>query len=124
MARPVLIIGGHDYAAYVAALTPSLNDLDADGSGRDVTDGRMYRRRIATKRKWDVQLLRLSEALLRQLCADISPVFYEATTLDPATGEETTRRYYTSSLPVGAQRYNRSTGECYYDGVSFSMTEE
>ena len=124
MARPVLIINGHDYARYVEELNPSRNDLDADGSGRDVQTGLMHRTRIAVKQKWEVKLLRLSEVLHRQLLNDLSPVFYQATVLDPVTGQPATRTFYTSSVPFGAQRYDRSTGAPVYDGMSFSMTEK
>ena len=123
MARPTLIINGHDYARYVEELNPSRNDLDADGSGRDVQTGLMYRTRIATKQKWEVKLLRLTEAVHRQLLADISGQYYEATVLDPTTGQLATRVFYTSSVPFGAQRYDRNTGAPVYDGMSFSMTE-
>lgn len=123
MAKPVLIINGHDYAPYILELTPSRNDLDADGSGRDVQTGLMYRTRIATKQKWDVKLTRLSEAVHRQLIADISPVFFGVTVLDPVTGAQSTVTVYTSTVPFGAQRYDRETGAPYYDGMSFSLTE-
>ena len=123
MGRPVLIINGHDYAPYVEELTPSRNDLDADGSGRDVQTGEMFRTRIAVKQKWEVKLLRLSEATHRQLAEDISGAYYEATVLDPATGMPGTRTFYTSSVPFGAQRYNRETGEAFYDGMTFNMIE-
>ena len=123
MARPVLRINGHDYAPYVEELTPSRNDLDADGSGRDVQTGEMFRTRIAVKQKWEVKLLRLTEAVHRQLLEDISGQYYQATVLDPTTGQEATRTFYTSSVPFGAQRYNRETGEAYYDGMTFNMIE-
>ena len=123
MARPVLIINGHDYAQYVEELNPSRNDLDADGSGRDVQTGLMYRTRIAVKQKWEVKLLRLTEAVHRQLLEDISPAFYSATVLDPNTGAQATKVFYTSTVPFGAQRYDRSTGAPVYDGMTFSMTE-
>ena len=123
MARPCLIINGHDYAQYIEELTPSRNDLDADGSGRDVQTGLMYRTRIATKQKWDVKLARLSEALHQQLLADLSPVFFEATVLDPTTGTQTSKTFYTSSVPFGAQRFDRGSGATVYDGMSFSITE-
>ena len=124
MAAPVLIINGHNYAAYVEELTPSRNDLDADGSGRDVQTGEMFRTRIAVKQKWDVKLLRLSEAIHRQLLADIAPAYFTATVLDPTTGAQATKTFYTSSVPFGAQRYDKGSGAPVYDGMSFSMTEK
>ena len=123
MAQPVLIINGHDYAASVEELNLSRNDLDADGSGRDVQTGLMYRTRIASKLKAEVKMLRLSQAMMRQLHADLSPTYYSATVVDPATGAPVTRTFYTSAVPFGAQRYDRETGAPYYDGMSFSMTE-
>ena len=123
MAKPTLTINGHDYAQYVAELTPSHNDLDADGSGRDVQTGLLDRTINGTKQTWDVKMLRLSETLHKQLLTDISPVFYTATILDPTTGATATKTVYTSTIPMGAQRYDKETGAPYYDGMTFSMTE-
>ena len=123
MAKPVLIINGHDYAPLVESLEISRNDLDADGSGRDVQTGLMYRTRIATKMKAEVKLLRLQQAQMRQLAADIAGTFYSATVVNPTTGAQVTKSFYTSERPFGAQRLNRETGAPYYDGVTFSMIE-
>ena len=121
--KPVLIINSHDYAQYVESLEMSRNDLDADGSGRDVQSGLMYRTRIAQKMKVEVKLLRLQQSTMQQLLSDISGVYYSATVVNPATGAQVTKSFYTSTVPYGAQRYNKETGAPYYDGVSFSMTE-
>lgn len=123
MGKPALTINGHDYAPYIVELTPSRNDLDAEGSGRDVQTGLMHRTRIATKQKWDVKLARLTEAVHKQLIADIAPVFFTATVYDPVTGAQATKTFYTSTVPFGAQRYNKESGAPVYDGMSFSITE-
>ena len=123
MAKPVLIINGHDYAAYVESLEMSRNDIDADGSGRDVQTGEMFRTRIASKLKAEVKLVRLPEAIHRQLLADISGVYYSAKVLDPATGAQSTRTFYTATVPFGAQRYDKESGAPYYSGMNFSMIE-
>ena len=123
MAKPVLIINDHDYADYVEELSMSRNDLDANGSGRDVQTGLMYRTRIASKLKADVKILDIPEVVHQQLLADISGVFYEATVLDPVTGDQSTRTFYTSSVPFGAQRFDKDSGAPKYSGMSFSMTE-
>ena len=123
MATPVLIINGHDYAPLVEELNITYNDLDAEGSGRDVQTGLMYRTRIARKLKADVKLLRLQQAQMRQLAADIAGTYYSATVVDPETGAQVTKSFYTSERPYGAQRYNRETGAPYYDGVAFAMIE-
>lgn len=121
--KPVLIINGHDYAALVEELNISRNDLDAEGSGRDVQTGLMYRTRIASKMKAEVKLLRLQQAQMRQLASDIAGTYYSATVVDPTTGAQVTKIFYTSTVPFGAQRFNKETGLPYYDGVTFSMTE-
>ena len=121
--RPVLIINGHDYAPLVEELNIVYNDLDAEGSGRDVQTGLMHRTRIATKMKAEVRLLRLQQTQLQQLMADIAGTFYSATVVDPTSGAQVTKSFYTSERPYGAQRYNRETGAPYYDGVSFAMIE-
>ncbi len=123
MAKPVLIINGHDYAAYVLELNISRNDLDAEGSGRDVQTGLMYRTRIATKLKADVKLRDIPQSVHIQLLGDLSPVFYSATVLDPNTGAQVTKSFYTSTVPFGAQRYDRESGAPRYSGMTFSMTE-
>ena len=123
MAKPVLIINGHDYAPYVSALEISRNDLDAEGSGRDVQTGLMYRTRIATKLKCEVQMLALQQTIHKRLLADLSPAFFDATVIDPGTGQQTTKTFYTSTVPFGAQRYNKETGAPYYSGMTFAMTE-
>lgn len=122
--KPVLIINGHDYAPLVEELNLTNNDLDAEGSGRDVQTGLMYRTRIASKLKAEVKLLRLQQAQMQQILADIAGVFYSATVLDPTTGTRVTKTFYTSERPYGVQRYNRETGAPYYDGVAFSMIEQ
>ena len=120
---PVLIINGHDYAPLVEELNIVNNDLDAEGSGRDVQTGLMHRTRIATKMKAEVRLLRLQQPQLQQLMADIAGTFYSATVVNPTTGAQVTKSFYTSERPFGVQRLNRETGAPYYDGVVFSMIE-
>ena len=123
MAKPVLIINSHDYAAYVQELNISRNDLDADGSGRDVQTGLMYRTRIATKLKVEVKMLDLPETTHKQLLSDISGVYYSATVLNPTTGSTATKTFYTSTVPFGVQRYDKESGKPRYSGMTFSMTE-
>lgn len=121
--KPVLIINNHDYAALVEELNLSRNDLDAEGSGRDVQTGLMYRTRITSKMKVTVKFFQLQQVAMQQLLSDIAQPFYSATMVDPATGAQVTKTFYTSTVPYGAQRYNKETGAPYYDGVTFDMTE-
>lgn len=123
--KPIFKIGNHDYTAFLAedGLSPVRNDLDADGSGRNLLDGLMYRTRIAQKDKWTVKFNRLPELIMKSIAEDVDPEFVSITMLDPKTNRVLTKVYYTSTLTYGAQRYNRSDGTTFYDGCTFNMTE-
>jgi hypothetical protein len=118
-----LQIGSHDYTDYVAAegMKYSRNDLDADGSGRNVLDGLMYRHRIGSKVKWTITFNRLPESVFSQLAADMDAEYVSVTTLDPRTNARVTRTYYSSTINAGVQRY--IGGKTVYDGVTFDITE-
>lgn len=122
--QPVLIINGHDYAPWVESLELTENDLDAEGSGRDVQTGEMFRTRVAIKLKASVKLLRLEQPMMQRLRNDLGAAYYDATVLNPATGAQVTKTFYTATRPFGAQRYNRATGAPCYDGVAFEMVEK
>jgi len=123
MAQPIFMINGHDYTEYIAedGLKPSRNDLDKDGSGRNILNGLMYRTRIATKLKYSVSFLRLTADLLQQLEADMDSPFIQVTLLEGRSNRQVTRTYYTSTINEGVQRC--IDGVTYYDGVSFDITE-
>lgn len=118
---PVFIVNGHDYTEYIQEIKPSRNDLDADGSGRNLLNGLMYRKRISSKAKLSVSFLRLDEDMMEQLEQDMWPEYVSVTTLDPRTNSQVTRSYYTSTINNGVQRY--IGGHTVYDGVSFDITE-
>ena len=123
--KPIFKIGSHDYTAFLAedGLAPVRNDLDADGSGRNLLDGLMYRARIAQKDKWTVKFNRLPELIVKSIAADINPEYVEITMLDPKTNRHITKTYYTSTLTYGVQRYDRSQNLTYYEGCTFNITE-
>lgn len=121
--KPVFKIGEHDYTKWLAndGLQPTKNDLDADGSGRNLLDGLMYRSRIATKRKWTVAFNRLDGAMLAQLEQDMDHDYVTVTMLDAKTNTQTAHTYYCSTITEGVQRY--IGGEVVYDGVTFDLIE-
>lgn len=123
--RPIFKIGNHDYTTFLAedGLQPSRNDLDADGSGRNLLDGTMYRTRIAQKDKWTVKFNRLPELIMKSIAEDVNPPFVPITMLDPKTNRQLTKTYYTSTLVYGLQHYDKSRGVTFYDGCTFNMTE-
>lgn len=121
--RPILRINGHDYIEFVEELKPARNDLDADGSGRDIQTGEMFRTKITDKQTWEVKMLRLPENVNAQLASDLKSQFYSAVILDPETSSQTTKTFYTSAVPFGVQRYNKKSNTTFYDGTTFKMTE-
>lgn len=123
--KPIIKINGHDYTEYLAedGLKPSKNDLDSDGSGRNLLDGLMYRSRIATKLKWTVTFNRMDAATLKALEDDLyaDSNYVSVTLLEAGLNRYVTRSYYTSTITEGTQRY--LGGETVYDGVTFNITE-
>lgn len=123
MSQPVFTIGGTNYAQYIEELTPVRNDLDADGSGRNLLDGLMYRTRIAQKEKWTVKCCRLTAVTMASLAAAVDATYVNVTLLNPKTNSQQSKSYYISSFTYGSQRYDPYNGEVYYDGCTFNMIE-
>ena len=123
--KPIIKINGNDYTDYLAndGLKPTKNDLDSDGSGRNLLDGLMYRSRIATKLKWTVSFNRMPPDVLQALESDLyaDDNYVSVTLLEAGQNRYITRTYYTSTITEGTQRY--IGGDVVYDGVTFDITE-
>ena len=123
MLPPVFIINNRDYAKYIAedGLKPTRNDLDADGSGRNILNGLMYRKRIATKLKWTVSFNRLDADTMNAIENAMAPEYVSITLLEPKGNRYVQRTYYCSTINNGVQR--QIGDETYYDGVTFDIIE-
>lgn len=123
MLPPIFKINNRDYAQYIAedGLKPSRNDLDADGSGRNILNGLMYRKRIATKLKWTVSFNRLDAATMNDIETAMAPEYVSITLLEPKGNRYVERTYYCSTINNGVQR--QIGDETYYDGVTFDIIE-
>lgn len=123
--KPTFQINGHDYTQYLSweGLKPTMNDLDKDGSGRNLIDGMMYRFRVTTKLQWEVSFDRLNETVMQQLIADMYAAenYVNVTLLEAKTNRYVERTYYCSAINQGVQRY--AEGQTVYDGVTFNITE-
>lgn len=119
--KPIFKVGSHDYTQYVESLKPTSNDIDKDGSGRNLLDGKMYRKKIATKGKWSVTFLWLTETVMQQLRSDMNNEYVSITVLDSLTNSHTVKSCYSSTINEGIQRY--INGQTIYEGVSFDITE-
>ena len=129
--KPVFKINGNDYTEYLTedGLKPTRNDLDSDGSGRNLLDGLMYRSRIATKIKYTISFLRIDEDVMKRLLSDMyaDNNYVQVTTLDAKANRYIQKSYYCSAINEGVQRYEKnglgSDGKTVYDGVTFNITE-
>lgn len=121
--KPIFKTNGHDYTQWLSdeGLKPSRNDLDADGSGRNLLDGLMYRSRISSKKKWTVTFNRMDEIIAAQLLSDMYPQYVRIITLDAMENRYIEREYYCSTVNEGTQRYRG--GRTVYDGITFNITE-
>ena len=102
MAVPMFVVNGHDYAKLITELKPSRNDVDSDGSGRNLLDGLMYRSRLATKRKWSVTFDRLDAKTMMQLENDMygGKDYISITLLDARVNRGVTSSYYFSTINI------------------------
>ena len=123
MGKPVFILNGTDYAEYLEKLSPAKNDLDADGSGRDVQNGLMYRTKITEKQTWEAKFVPLPQSIVTEIATIVSATYYTATFVDPKTGEQKTQTYLTSKINFGDQTYDPDTDQPKYTGMSFQLTE-
>lgn len=121
--QPVFILNGTDYTKYVKdeGISTTSNDLDADGSGRNILDGLMYRNRITTKLTHTISFLRLPEPVAAALLSDMDAEYVSAALLDAKAGRVVTRTYYCSTINQGIPRY--LNGKTWYEGVTFNLIE-
>lgn len=123
MAIPKFIIGGTDYARFISDLKPVRNDLDADGSGRDISTGYFYRERIAQKQVWTVSFVPLKRSELMAIAAALNPQYVTITILDPLTGSTRNMDCYASSMDYGSQRYIPGDDDVEYIGATITVRE-
>ena len=119
--KPVFKVAGHDYSQYVEAVKPADHDLDKDGAGRNLLDGKMWRKKIGTFGKWNISFLWLTEAVMMQLRQDMNSEYIFITVLDSLTNSYATKECYCSTINEGVQLY--INGQTIYEGVNFDVTE-
>ena len=127
MTDPIqLIINGTDITDYLLGeengdgYVVTKNDIDSPNAGRTM-DGTMYRDRVATKDKIEVncRLLSMEEgAILFNL---IDPEFVSVTYFSPRTNSIKTGTFYVGDVP--AQAVYTAEGRK-WGGISFSLIEQ
>lgn len=118
------VLVNHDYTQYVEELNVVHNDIDAEGSGRDVKTGVMHRTRVAQKHTLTVKLIQVSQAVARAIFHDLENktwlgVVYQS----PCSNALATKNFYCSSVNFGSQRYIRESDKTVYQGMNFKLIE-
>lgn len=119
-----------DLTAWVTDLNVEHEDLDADGSGRDVKTGAMIRTRIAQKHTITVKLRRLNSDIAAQIHdrlsrykSDSNPFIY-VVYHNPCSNSDEGHMFYCATYNWGSQRYNQVTDMTFYDGASFKLIQK
>lgn len=98
----------------------SLQDIDADGTGRS-QDGETFRDRVAIKRKWTMTWPPLSPEKMSVLLSAVTDVFFEATGPDALTGDNRTMTCYVGDRTAPA--YSCINGEPLWESLSMNFIE-
>lgn len=96
------------------------NDLDADGTGRDL-NGDLIRKRVASKVTLKVQTLPLMTSRISALLTAIYPESFSVTYTDPQAGTQATKTMYANNVPATCQRAYGNT--ILWDAINFSLVE-
>lgn len=121
MALAKFSVNGVDFSHYIAAggLDWQREDLDKDGSGRDLA-GTMHRHRVAQKRVLKLRCKRLTDTQARALANALNPETITVYYSDMKSGP-TTKTFYGTELSGGI--WGELDNVLYWDNVSFQLTE-
>ena len=109
--------GSHACTVYLKSLSVDIQDVDLE-SGRN-TNGVMVRKRVATKRKLNMEFPPMSSATLSSILTAVSGVSFSVKYFDPADNDLRTITAYVGdrSMPI----YNATMGR--WTGVAFNLVE-
>lgn len=121
--KAILKIGDKDFTRFLTegGLKWSRNDIDSELTKRSKLTAKMYRKRLAVKRKLSVSCKRMTTAEVKELNQAILPEKISVTYLDPLEGQVVTKEFYGSSVDATTQI--TMGDETYWDGVSFNIIE-
>ena len=97
------------------------NDLDADGSGRNLA-GEMERAVVTSKVTLDVKTIPLQTARISALLKALHKTYSDVTYLDPEEGAVVTKTFYNSECPATCERQYGSTQM--WESVNFKFVEK
>ena len=121
--KAIFKVGDKDFTRFLeeGGIKWSRNDIDSELTKRSKLTAKMYRKRLATKRKLSITCKRMTTAEVHELNQAILPEKISVTYLDPLEGQVVTKEFYGSSVDATTQI---SMGDdTYWDGVSFNIIE-
>ena len=120
--KAVFKVDGVDFTYLIpeGSIGWSRNDIDTKKTARSTLDAKMYRKRLAVKRKLNITCRRMSTEDMIALNKAILPETVQITFLDAIDGE-VTKTFYGSSVEATTQVVIGD--ETYWDGTSFSLVE-
>lgn len=109
--------GSHACVVYLKSLSVDIQDVDLE-SGRN-TNGVMVRKRVAIKRKLNMEFPPMSSTTLSNILTAVSKVSFDVRYFDPQDGALKTITVYVGdrSMPI----YNATMGR--WNGVGFNLVE-
>lgn len=109
--------GSHAYTVYLKSLSVDIQDVDLE-SGRN-TNGVMVRKRVATKRKLNMEFPQMTSETLSRILTAVSGVSFDVRYFDPQDNALRTITVYVGdrSMPI----YNATMGR--WTGVAFNLVE-
>lgn len=121
--KAIFKVGDKDFSRLLVegGLKWSRNDIDSELTKRSKLTAKMYRKRLAVKRKLSVSCRRMTTTEIHELNQAILPEKISVTYLDPLEGQVVTKDFYGSSVDATTQI--TMGDEVYWDGVGFNIIE-
>ncbi|SEU32781.1 DUF6711 family protein [Paenibacillus sp. NFR01] len=115
-----ILINGVPIAASPATLSPGIDDIDAETTGR-MSDGTLTRDRLAVKRQIDMSWGLLTWPEISALLKQMSAASFTLTYPDPQDGKYSTRTFYAGKrTPAVALA---KAGTILWSGLRVTLTE-
>lgn len=118
----VFKINGTDITPYIKfqGIKYTRNDVDGPNAGRGL-DGRMIRDRVATKAKWNIECVPLSESDMRTLYNLLMPETFTVTT-NMINGTNRNYTCYSNNWAMSFLMDRGASGD-WYEGISVPIVE-
>ena len=119
----VLRINGTDITPYIKyqGYKWQRSDIDGPNAGRTLDSAYMYRDRLASKVRLDIECRPLTTEEASTVLSAISPEYVSVTYLDPEAGTTLTKEFYSNNIP--AQYCINRGNTVLWMGITFPLVE-